>query len=116
MQLYGTVGRSLLFGSFFLLGLSGLATIPRLALVLALHAGVGACWAVINVASSTLGSRLGPEGGRARSLGAFNAVQGFGSIYRPLLGGAVAGLTGDGRAIAGSADVAPAGSTVRGAA
>ena len=33
MQLYGTVGRSLLFGSFFLLGLSGLAAVPRLALV-----------------------------------------------------------------------------------
>jgi len=112
MQLYGTVGRSLLFGSFFLLGLSGLAAVPRLALVLALHAGVGACWAVINVASSTLVSRLAPEGGRARSLGAFNAVQGFGSIYGPLLGGALAGLLGYGPAFAGSVVLVLAGSAV----
>src|SRR5436305_689439 len=112
MQLYGTVGRSLLFGSFFLLGLSGLAAVPRLALVLALHAGVGACWAVINVASSTLVSRLAPEGGRARSLGAFNAVQGFGSIFGPLLGGALAGLLGYGPAFAGSLVLVLAGSAV----
>ena len=112
MQLYGTVGRSLLFGSFFLLGLSGLAAVPRLALVLALHAGVGACWAVINVASSTLVSRLAPEGGRARSLGAFNAVQGFGSIYGPLLGGALAGLLGYGPAFTGTVVLVLAGSAV----
>src|SRR5213595_724367 len=112
MQLYGPVGRSLLFGSFFLLGLSGLATIPRLALVVALHAGVGACWAVINVASSTLVSRLAPEGGRARSLGVFNAVQGFGSIFGPLLGGALAGLLGYGPAFAGSVVLVLAGSAV----
>src|SRR5436309_4974336 len=112
MQLYGTVGRSLLFGSSFLLGLSALATLPCLALVVALHAGVGACWAVINVASSTLVSRLAPEAGRPRSLAAFNAVQGFGSIFGPLLGGALAGLLGYGPAFAGSVVLVLAGSAV----
>jgi MFS family permease len=111
-QLYGTVGRSVLFGSFFLLGVSGLGDLPRLALIVALHAGVGACWAVINVASSTLVSRLAPEGGRARALGAFNAMQGFGSIFGPLLGGSVAGLFGYGPAFAGSVGLVLAGSAV----
>jgi MFS family permease len=112
MQLYGTVGRSVLFGSFFLLGIVGLGDIPRLALIVALHAGVGACWAVINVASSTLVSHLAPEGGRARALGAFNAVQGFGSIFGPLLGGSVAGLFGYGPAFAASVALVLAGSFV----
>ena len=112
MQLYGTVGRSVLFGSFFLLGLAGLAAIPQLALLIALHAGVGACWAVINVASSTLVSRLAPEGGRARSFGAFKAAQGFGSIFGPLLGGTLAGLFGYGPAFAGSVALVLAGSAV----
>jgi MFS family permease len=111
-QLYGTVSRSLLFGSIFLLGITGLGDLPRLVIIVALHAGVGACWAVINVASSTLVSRLAPEGGRARAFGAFNAVQGFGSIFGPLLGGSVAGLWGYGFAFAGSVGLVLAGSVV----
>jgi MFS family permease len=67
---------------------------------------------VINVASSTLVSRLAPEGGRARALGAFNAMQGFGSIFGPLLGGSVAGLFGYGPAFAGSVGLVLAGSAV----
>jgi MFS family permease len=112
MQLYGTVGRSVLFGSFFLIGVVGLADVPRLALIVAFHAGVGACWAVINVASSTTVSRLAPEGGRARALGAFNAVQGFGSIFGPLLGGFVAAVFGYGPAFAASVALVLAGTAV----
>jgi len=41
---------------------------------------------MINVASCTLRVPPGAEGARARALGAFNAVQGFGSIFGPLLG------------------------------
>src|SRR5256885_5295086 len=108
MQLYGSVGRSVLFSSFFLLGIVGLGDLPRLGLIVVLHAGVGACWAMINVASST----LAPEGARARALGAFNAVQGFGSIFGPLLGGLVAGVFGYGPAFATSVVLVLAGSGI----
>jgi len=112
MQLYGSVGRSVLFSSFFLLGIVGLGDLPRLGLIVVLHAGVGACWAMINVASSTLVSHLAPEGARARALGAFNAVQGFGSIFGPLLGGLVAGVFGYGPAFATSVVLVLAGSGI----
>jgi DHA1 family multidrug resistance protein-like MFS transporter len=112
MQLYGSLGRSVLFSSFFLLGIVGLADIPRLGLIVAIHAGIGACWAVINVASCTLVSHLAPEGARARALGAFNAVQGFGSIFGPLLGGLVAAVFGYGLAFATSVALVLAGTGV----
>ena len=112
MQLYGSVGRSVLFSSFFLLGIVGLGDLPRLGLMVALHAGVGACWAMINVASCTLVSHLAPDGARARALGAFNAVQGFGSIFGPLLGGLVAALFGYGLAFAASVALVLAGTGV----
>ena len=112
MQLYGSVGRSVLFSSFFLLGIVGLGDLPRLGLIVALHAGVGACWAMINVASCTLVSHLAPDGARARALGAFNAVQGFGSIFGPLLGGLVAALFGYGLAFAASVALVLAGTGV----
>jgi len=109
MQLYGSLGRSMLFGSFFLLGIVGLGDLPRLGILIALHAGVGACWAVINVASCTLVSHLAPETSRARALGAFNAVQGFGSIFGPLLGGFTAGFFGYGSAFAATVVLVVAG-------
>jgi len=112
MQVYGSVGRSFLFSSFFLVGIVGLGDIPRLGLIVALHAGVGACWAVINVASCTLVSHLAPEGARAQALGAFNAIQGFGSIFGPLLGGLVASVFGYGPAFATSVALVLAGTGV----
>lgn len=112
MQLYGSLGRSVLFSSFFLIGVGGMTDLPLLGLIIALHAGVGACWAVINVASSTLVSRLAPEAARARALGAFNAVQGFGSIFGPLLGGFAAGYLGYGPAFATSVILVIAGSVL----
>jgi MFS family permease len=112
MQVYGSLGRSVLFGSFFILGLTGIHDLARLGLVVGLHAGVGACWAVINVAGSTLASRLAPQARRARALGAFNAVQGFGSILGPLAGGFAAGFLGYGWAFATSVGLVVAGSAV----
>jgi MFS family permease len=39
-------------------------------------------------------SRLAPENGRAEAFGTYNAVQGFGSILGPLLGGFAAQYLG----------------------
>ena len=102
MQLYASLGRAALFPSFFLLALLPLPPTALLAGVLLLHAGVGLCWAIINVSGSTLVSRLAPEGGRAEALGAYNAVQGFGAILGPLLGGFVAEALGYGAAFVAS--------------
>jgi len=112
MQLYASLGRAVLFPAFFGLALVPLAWGPRLGAALALHAGVGLCWAIINVAGSTLVSRLAPEGGRAEAMGAYNAVQGFGSILGPLLGGFAAHGYGYGPAFASSVAFVLAGSAV----
>src|SRR2546428_11393477 len=67
-QLYAAIGRLILFPSFLVVGLAALPQTSRLGIAFALHAGVGLCWAVINVAGSTLVSRLAPEtAGRRRS-------------------------------------------------
>src|SRR5205823_14350334 len=86
--------------------------LARVGLVVGLHAGVGVCWAVINVAGSTLASRVAPKARRARAFGAFNAVQGFGSILGPLAGGFAAGFLGYGWAFATSVGLVVAGSAV----
>jgi len=93
-QLYASLGRSMLFPSFLLIGMASLPYGARLGVAIALHAGVGLCWALINVAGSTLVSRLAPENGRAEAFGTYNAVQGFGSILGPLLGGFAAQYLG----------------------
>jgi len=93
-QLYASLGRSMLFPSFLLVGMAALPYVARLGIAIALHAGVGLCWAPINVAGSILVSRLAPEDGRAEAFGTYNAVQGFGSILGPLLGGFAAQYLG----------------------
>ncbi len=94
LQLYASLGRAALFPSFFLLGFAPLPPVAWFLAAVALHAGVGVCWAVINVTGSTLVSRLAPEEGRAQALGAYNAIQGFGSILGPLMGGFAAEFLG----------------------
>ncbi|HEY7589015.1 MAG TPA: MFS transporter [Thermoplasmata archaeon] len=101
-QLYASLGRTVLFPSFLLLSAVPLAPSALLVGVLALHAGVGLCWAVINVSGSTLVSHLAPAEGRAEALGAYNAMQGFGSILGPLMGGFAAEFYGYGPAVGAS--------------
>src|SRR3989475_2245626 len=59
-QLYASLGRWMLFPSFLLVGMAALPYVARLGIAIALHAGVGLCWALINVAGSILVSRLAP--------------------------------------------------------
>ncbi|OGS45684.1 MAG: hypothetical protein A3K66_03425 [Euryarchaeota archaeon RBG_16_67_27] len=112
VQLYASLGRAVLFPSFFLVALAPLPWEARFATALALHAGVGLCWAMINVAGSTLVSRLAPDGARAQALGAFNSMQGFGSILGPLVGGFVAQGLGYAGAFASSAAFILAGAVI----
>lgn len=93
-QMYASLGRTILFPSFLAIGFLSLSPTAILVGILLLHAGVGLCWALINVSGSTLVSDLAPENGRAEAMGAYNAVQGFGSILGPLLGGFVAEFHG----------------------
>jgi MFS family permease len=101
-QVYASLGRTVLFPSFLLLGLASLSPAAILVGILLLHAGVGLCWALINVSGSTLVSELAPDDGRAEAMGAYNAVQGFGSILGPLLGGFAAMFYGYPTAIGAS--------------
>jgi MFS family permease len=99
-QMYASLGRTLLFPAFLVFGFSSLSPAAILVGILALHAGVGLCWALINVSGSTLVSDLAPDDARAEAMGAYNAVQGFGSILGPLLGGFAAEFLGYGVGIA----------------
>jgi len=102
VQIHAALGRAALFPSFFVLAIVPLPFLARYGALLALHAGVGLCWAVLNVAGSTLVSRLADEKGHARAMGTYNAMQAFGAILGPLLGGAVAQVGGYGAAFAAS--------------
>ncbi len=93
-QIYASLGRTVLFPSFLVFLLIPVSPVAILAGILVLHAGVGICWALINVSGSTLVSDLAPEDARAEAMGAYNAVQGFGSILGPLLGGFAAEFYG----------------------
>ena len=89
IQAYASAGRAALFPAFLAVPLLPVGPVAGFALILVLHALVGVCWAAINVSGSTLVSELAPPGDRSGVLGAFNAVQGFGSILGPLAGGFV---------------------------
>ena len=94
VQIYASAARAVLFPAFLALPLLRIGPLAAFALILAFHALVGLCWAVINVAGSTIVSDLAPPGDRSGVLGAFNAVQGFGAILGPLTGGFVAHVFG----------------------
>ncbi|OGS50657.1 MAG: hypothetical protein A3K65_08995 [Euryarchaeota archaeon RBG_16_68_12] len=94
MQGLASAARAVLFPAFFLVAFLPLAPAAVLAAILVLHALVGLCWAVINVSGSILTSQLATEGSRGRALGAYNAIQGVGSIAGPLAGGFLAHFGG----------------------
>lgn len=100
IQVRASAARALLFGGFFLAAMVPTSGTGLFAVAIALHAGIGFCWAFLNVAGSTLVSRLAPPEGRAYALGAYNAVQGFGAIFGPLVGGLSAEWLGYGPAFA----------------
>ncbi|HII39719.1 MAG TPA: MFS transporter [Thermoplasmata archaeon] len=93
-QMYASLGRTILFPAFLAIGFLSLSPAAILVGILLLHAGVGLCWALINVSGSTFVSGLAPDDAHAEAMGAYNAVQGFGSILGPLLGGFVAEFYG----------------------
>jgi MFS family permease len=93
-QLYASIGRTVLFPAFLVFSVVPFTPAAILGGILLLHAGVGICWALINVSGSTLVSDLAPDDARAEAMGAYNAVQGFGSILGPLLGGFAAEFYG----------------------
>lgn len=109
MQIRGSIARAALFPAFFVVGLAPLTREGLFLAAVALHAGVGFTWAIVHVAGTTLVSRLAHEDGRAEALGSYNAIQGFGAILGPLLGGVVAGLVGYEAAFAVSAGLVFAG-------
>jgi len=88
-QLLGSVARAILFPSFLAVALLDLPIIATLAIIIVLHAMVGLCWALINVSGSMIVSNLAPENVRGHAFGAYNAMQGFGSIGGPVIGGLV---------------------------
>jgi MFS family permease len=94
VQIYASAARALLFPAFLAVPLAPGGPLAAFVLILAFHGLVGLCWAVINVAGSTIVSELAPPGERSGALGAFNAVQGFGAILGPLTGGFIAHLFG----------------------
>lgn len=112
MLIYASLARCVLFPAFLFLAFLPVPALGLFGMILALHAGVGACWAVINVASTTIASGLAPENMRAEALGAFNAMQGFGAILGPLVGGFAALSLGYGFAIVASVTFIAAGTGI----
>jgi len=93
-QAYAAGVRAALFPAFFTLPLLPLGAFGLFVGFLAMHAMVGLCWSVINVSGSLLACELASPEMRGRLLGAYNAVQGFGAIAGPLVGGFVAYVGG----------------------
>jgi MFS family permease len=93
-QVLASTARVVLFPSFFLLSLFPLAPTSAFPAVLVLHTLVGLCWAAINVSGSMIVSGLANPEARAEAMGAYNAVQGFGSVLGPVAAGMLAGALG----------------------
>lgn len=108
-QLAGATARIVLFPAFLSLVFFPLGIGGAFAAALLIHGLIGASWALINVAGSTIVSRLAPKDGHAQTFGLYNAVQGVGSIAGPLLGGFTAELYGYGGGFALSSGIILAG-------
>lgn len=88
-QLLAAGTRALLFPSIVIVAYIGLSPIAVLPVIIALHAVIGVCWALINVSGSVIVSNISNERSRGNAFGAYNAAQGFGSIVGPIIGGIV---------------------------
>lgn len=102
-QLVASSVRVVLFLSFFLLPFFRVGPAVLFPIVLALHAGIGLCWAAINVSGATIVSRLANPKARGEAMGAYNAMQGFGAVFGPLAVGFAATSLGFGIGFIGAA-------------
>lgn len=109
VQLAGATARIILFPAFLALVIFPIGIGAAFAAALIIHGLIGASWALINVAGSTIVSRLAPKEGLAQTFGLYNAVQGIGSIAGPLLGGFTAEIYGYGGGFALSSGTIMAG-------
>jgi len=87
MQIVGSGVRTVLFPTFLVVVFFHLDPVVALVVMTVLHSVIGLCWALINVSGSMIVSSLAMPGMQAEAFGAYNAVQGFGSIAGPLAGG-----------------------------
>ncbi|MCU0861477.1 MAG: MFS transporter [Methanomassiliicoccales archaeon] len=90
VQMLAFTGRILLFPAVFLVALVPLDLWALIAALCAMHALIGFCWANLSVAGSTIVSRISFKEFKTESLGAYNAIQGIGTIIGSLIGGFVA--------------------------
>jgi len=89
MQLIGSGARTVLFPAFMAVALLPVDPVVAFLLVFILHAAVGLCWAMINVSGSLIVSSLAACEIQGEAFGAYNAVQGFGAIAGPIVGGMI---------------------------
>lgn len=94
VQMLAFTGRILLFPTVAVIGMFDLGLLPVILLACALHALIGFCWANLSVAGNTLVSNMAFKEHRTESLGAYNSIQGIGSILGSLIGGFVADFFG----------------------
>ena len=89
MQLIGSGARTVLFPAFMAIALLPVNPVVAFLLVFILHAVVGLCWAMINVSGAMIVSGLAACEIQGEAFGAYNAVQGFGAIAGPIVGGMI---------------------------
>jgi predicted MFS family arabinose efflux permease len=94
VQLLAFAGRMLLFPLVFLVTALDLSYWSLMAVLCALHAAIGFCWANLSVAGTTIVSRIAHMGFRTESLGMYNAIMGIGTIVGSVVGGLVAQAMG----------------------
>jgi len=93
-QLIASGARTVLFPSFLAVAIFNIDPVIALAMILVLHSLVGLCWAMINVSGSMIVSNLASSEIQGEAFGAYNAVQGFGSIAGPIAGGLICQFMG----------------------
>lgn len=94
MQILGSGARTILFPSFLAFAIFHVDPVLALIAIFILHALVGLCWALINVSGSMIVSNLASCEIQGEAFGAYNAVQGFGSIAGPVAGGTICQFLG----------------------